>query len=114
MMHNLECQDHDWDMQMQETEEVWSSLLTKGVDFARKYRLDFQFIPQGESADHEAFATAFAAEGYDVALYEEDTTIEASVGKVDLSLNAIWHHEKRTTKIALRFGFEPDGWGFFH
>jgi hypothetical protein len=32
---------------------------------------------------------------------------------VPFTLEAIWEHEERTTRIALARGFEPDGWGFW-
>mgnify|MGYP001802706404 CR=1 FL=1 len=38
--------------------------------------------------------------------------IAASIDGVHLTLEDIWSHEERATKIALSRGYEPDGWGF--
>jgi len=44
--------------------------------------------------------------------YSDGRTLEASIGPIDLSADAIWEHESATTRIAIKCGFRPDGWGF--
>lgn len=105
--------DHDWDSQYQETAWVWNDLQSKGIDFRRAYKLDIQFVPDASTADIGSFREALRAAGYDIGVYDVRSTVEARTSAIVLTLASVWEHEKRSTEIALRYGFSPDGWGFF-
>jgi hypothetical protein len=104
--------NYDWDHQHQETVWVWNDLQSKGIDFQRAYRLDIQFMPTASTADDEAFAATLRAAGYHAKFYRDDRTVQATTPAIVLTLESVWEHERRTTEIALRCGFRPDGWGF--
>ncbi|GAB4372119.1 MAG: hypothetical protein Kow00114_33410 [Kiloniellaceae bacterium] len=104
--------DHDWDRQREETAWVWNDLRSKGVDFERAYKLDLQFLPSNPTADRRVFAESLRALEYEVKFYRDDPTVEATSPAMVLTIESIWQHEQRTTEIALRCGFRPDGWGF--
>ncbi|MEM6439772.1 MAG: hypothetical protein AAF763_08795, partial [Pseudomonadota bacterium] len=74
-------------------------------------RLDLQFVP-GEAADAPAFLRALGMFGYEAEGALDGAEVEASVDAV-LTLEDVWRHEERTTKIALARGYVPDGWGFW-
>jgi hypothetical protein len=48
--------------------------------------------------------------GFQTRVDEDGETLEARIGPIEISANAIWTEEKRATEIALKFGFDPDGW----
>lgn len=105
--------DHDWDHQYRETAWVWNDLQSKDIDFQQASRLDIQFVPASSTADIGGFTEALRAAGYDVKGYRNNPTIEATTSAMLLTLESIWQHERKATEIALRYGFRPDGWGFF-
>lgn len=111
-MSDLDGHNHDWDRQFRETEQVWHALKSDGVDFAKCYCLDLQFVAQIEAADKAGFAASLAAADFTVCSYHEDQTVEASVPGMLLTPYSIWQHERRATEIGFQFGFAPDGWGF--
>ncbi|NIA69859.1 ribonuclease E inhibitor RraB [Pelagibius litoralis] len=104
--------DHDWDRQFQETERAYNDLRRKAVDFEPSYKLDLQFFPGTASPDRDGFAAALRKAGYEVSFYRDDSTVEATTAPLLLTVDSIWAHERKATKIALRHGFKPDGWGF--
>lgn len=104
---------HDWDHQYQETVWVWNDLQTKSINFLKAYRLDIQFMPASSAADAVGLTEALRAAGYDVKAYRNNPTVEATTSAMLLTLESIWQHERKATEIALRYGFKPDGWGFF-
>jgi hypothetical protein len=106
--------DHDFDKQRNETLRVWHDLSTKND--LPKSAVDFQFVPVSPTADWDLFETQLAAAGYRWERYSgtrRGSTLEASIGPIDLSAGAIWKHEFAATQIAIKCGFRPDGWGFF-
>jgi hypothetical protein len=104
--------EHDWDRQHHETVWVWEDLRSKGVNFERTYRLDLHFIPTAPSADREGFAEVLRAADYEVRLYDDDATVQATTAAMKLTPESIWAHERPATESALSHGFAPDGWGF--
>lgn len=104
--------DHDFEAQRRDTLRAWKELSTK-QDFPKRAVLDLQFVPRESGADWHAFQHQLAAEGYHVKRYDNGGTLEASVGPIDLDFNSIWQHEFKTTKLAIEWGFLPDGWGVF-
>ncbi len=103
---------HDWDGQYKETAWVWNDLQSKQIDFQHPHTLEIQFLPAGPSPDVPGFSEALEAAGYTVRHYRNNPTVEAAVASIRLTLETLWEHERRTTEIALRHGFSPDGWGF--
>jgi hypothetical protein len=102
-----------WDFAAQkaDTEHTLKVLAEQGVPEGAAIRLDLQFVP-GEGADAAAFLRALGMFGYEAEGSLDGTEVEASVDAV-LTLDDVWAHEERTTKIALARGYVPDGWGFW-
>ncbi|QDL91696.1 ribonuclease E inhibitor RraB [Paroceanicella profunda] len=104
----------DWAEQRRDTEFTYAELKKEaGIAPGTVITLDLQFLPAETDSDEEAFMKALSSFGYDVNRYEEDDTVEATVEGVPFTIEDIWVHEERTTKIALARGFAPDGWGFW-
>ena len=102
---------HDFDAQREETFWVWNDLIEKHGPMPPAV-LEMQFVPADETADAEKFDGLLQAVGYQVSHYEDDDTVEAAIGPLELSGDVIWTHELATSKIALNCGYRPDGWGF--
>ncbi|MEO1540221.1 MAG: hypothetical protein AAFU59_07550 [Pseudomonadota bacterium] len=103
----------DWDFELQraQTAHTLHHLETEeGVDMTLRVTLDLEFLP-GKDADPAACTKALAMFGYH-ADPGEDGTLTVQIDNVALTLDEVWLHEERTTKIALARGFTPDGWGF--
>lgn len=102
-----------WDYAAQKADTVHTLevLAKEGVPEGAPIRLDLQFVP-GEGADAPAFLRALGSFGYAAEGSLDGAEIEASVD-ASLTLDEIWLHEERTTKIALARGYVPDGWGFW-
>ncbi len=81
-----------------------------------RVNLDVFLVP-GEGADQEALERALAMFGYGGELTEdeEDGSVSFVVTAEDteMSLEGIWLHEERITKVGLARGYTPDGWGFW-
>ena len=104
--------NHNFEAQRASTVQVWKELSRKsGLPVTAV--LDLQFVPKERGVDWGAFERQLAAAGYQTERYDDGNTLEASIGPIDLDLDTIWHHECKTSKIAIEFGFLPDGWGFF-
>lgn len=104
----------DWGEQRRDTEYTFEELKREAeLEEGTIITLDLQFLPAETDSDQDAFVKALKSFGYDVTIYEEDDTVEASVEGVAFTVEDIWLHEERTTKIALSRGFAPDGWGFW-
>lgn len=107
--------ESDWDFEHQraETELTIIELQAEaGLDAADRITLDFEFLPDEAESDRAALVKALASFGY-LASATEDGRVEASKIDIPFSLEEIWAHEERTTKIALARGFRPNGWGFW-
>ena len=103
----------DWDFNHQKAETAWTihNLCQKqGLTEGMMINLDLQFIP-GEGADAQAFIRALGMFGY--AVTQDSELVQAEVEGTAFTLDGIWEHEERCTKIALARGFVPDGWGFW-
>lgn len=106
-------EDGGWDFEIQRavTAHTLSELAAQGAPEGAPIRLDLQFVP-GDGADAPAFLRALGMFGYAAEGSLDGEEVEASVDAV-LTLDDIWLHEERTTKIALARGYVPDGWGFW-
>ena len=104
---------HDFQSQRDETLSVWSEL-SSANDLPASAILELQFVPKSESADGEALEARLIQAGYRVERYEDDgeETLEASIGPIELSAEAIWSHELAATEISIECGYSPDGWCF--
>ena len=101
---------HDFDAQKTESAETFTALERQFGPFRAQITLDLHFMAIDLRADPQGCADALLAEGYVVDLFEG--MIEASIDVDEVNAEAIWGHEERTTKIALKYGMSPDGWGF--
>lgn len=107
------AEDWDWELQQAQTAATVHQLLQEtSVTEGAIITLDLSFMPT-TAADEAALEKALVTFGYGVAEGEGEDEILASVSEVPFTLDAIWTHEERTTKMALARGFEPDGWGFW-
>jgi hypothetical protein len=75
--------------------------------------VDFQFVPVTNTANWSGFVNEIKGMGYKSDRYEDGNTLEISTRPIALSAERIWFHEKKFTIIGHRYGFAPDGWGFF-
>ncbi len=111
----------DWAAQKRDTDFTYKELMKEsGLEPGTLITLDLQFLPSETDFDEDALVKALESFGYEVSVYaeEEDAdeglfTVEASVAGVPFTVDDIWKHEERTTKIALARGYAPDGWGFW-
>lgn len=108
----------DWDYaeQRADTEMTIDQVRKEsGLDATAMITLDLEFLPEEKDADVAAFIKALQSFGYLASAAEDDPDgrIDATVLDIPFTLEAIWMHEERTTKLALARGFVPDGWGFW-
>lgn len=75
--------------------------------------VDFQFVPVSSNVNLSGFINKISSLEYKTDHYEDDSTVEISTRPIVLSAERIWFHEKLFTEIGQKFGFAPDGWGFF-
>ena len=108
--------DWDWDEQKADTElSIAEVRAESGLDEGALITLDLEFLPENKDADAAAFIKALESFGYLASAAENDPDgrIDATVLDIPFTLETIWLHEERTTKLALARGFVPDGWGFW-
>jgi len=104
----------DFDHQRAETAATVAELAADaGLTPAHRITLDLQFVPMVADADRDALERALKSFGYTPGEGDDDDTVAVSVRDVPFTLEAIWEHEERTSRMALARGFEPDGWGFW-
>ncbi|KEJ96717.1 hypothetical protein SUH3_15285 [Pseudosulfitobacter pseudonitzschiae] len=75
--------------------------------------VDFHFVPIKNTANWSGFMSEIKDMGYKSEPYEDEGTLEISTRPIALSAERIWFHEKQFTIVGERYGFAPDGWGFF-
>lgn len=102
--------------QKAETRAVFDEMAAQGP-LPKKAGVDFQFAPEAEDADWDAFSEAAEDLGLEVEWYQgdspEDRWVEVTVPEVKVTFDAIWAHEERLTLLAALHGFAPQGWGLF-
>ena len=106
-----------WDYagQKADTEWMWRQLKNRqAAEPNEPITLDIQFYGARARVDPQAFAAALRRAGFEAHAYKQDgeQVVEATAPEAEFSLDCIWYFEKRATGIALKFGFEPEGWGF--
>ena len=115
--YNDPGEDWDWDAQRADTEWVFRDLKGKSVAKpGQRIDLDILFVPaeEGEDAGAPALVAALKAAGFAAEAFKEDgeALVEATAEGADFSLETIWFAEQKATRIALKHGYAPDGWGF--
>lgn len=101
----------DWELQQAQSAHTVAELLKDGVKEGATITLDFSFKAI-EGADRTALEKALVMFGYELG-EDAETEFTASISDIPFTLDSIWTHEERTTKMALSRGFAPDGWGFW-
>ncbi|MGJ8584686.1 MAG: ribonuclease E inhibitor RraB [Marinosulfonomonas sp.] len=105
MANNLEDQKR-------ETFWVFSDLQSKQA-LPEMAIVDFNFVPENSTANWSGFMKEISDLGYESDKYEDGSALEISTRPMALSAERIWFHEQKFTIIGQKFGFAPDGWGFF-
>jgi hypothetical protein len=100
---------HDYAAQRAETFETFDEI-GKIEDLPASAVVNFLFLPEEIDAPFAAAEKALRKAGFQTRVDEEDETLEARIGPIEISAATIWVEEKRATEIALAFGFDPDGW----
>jgi len=75
--------------------------------------VDYMFVAT-DGADWGAFETALDMAGFDAEreLDNDEPYLVAILADQPISALTIWMGEDMASKIALKHGFTPDGWGF--
>lgn len=110
-------EDWDWDAQREDTEWVFRDLRNKKMaKVGQKIDLDIQFVPARPGADADGAVRALLKAGFAAESFEDEEDgeiiVEATAEDAEFTLRTIWFAESKATKIALAYGYAPDGWGF--
>jgi hypothetical protein len=100
---------HDYKAQEAETFETFVEI-GKIDDLPKRAVVNFLFLADELDAPFAAAEKALKAAGFTPRQDEDGETLEARTEVMEISAAAIWAQEKRATEIALKFGFDPDGW----
>lgn len=108
-------EDWDWEAQKADTDWVFRDLKGKKVaEPGQRIDLDIVFVPVEDDRGAKALVAALREAGYAAEAYEDEgeMLVEATAEDADFSFDTIWFAESKATRIALKFGYAPDGWGF--
>ncbi len=104
--------------QKAETEETFERLSRRYI-LPAEVPLGLEFVPIDGAGDREGLIAAAAALGYEANWFPGEDEEDPSDGYLELervispvTVDEIWRHESLLTELALRHGFEADGWGF--
>ncbi|MDZ4094106.1 MAG: hypothetical protein U1D35_04250 [Paracoccaceae bacterium] len=100
---------HDYEAQRAETFESFAALGNRAA-LPNHAVVDFQFYPDDKDANWAACENALRAKGFRTKRFEDEDTLEASFGPIEVMPESIWHYERQATEIAIAYGFDPDGW----
>lgn len=100
---------HDYNAQQAETFETFVEI-GKIDDLPKRAVVNFLFLAEEIDAPFVAAEKALKAAGFVTHQDDDGETLEARTAEMEVSAASIWAEEKRATEIALKFGFEPDGW----
>jgi hypothetical protein len=100
---------HDYNAQKAETFETFEAL-GEGADLPARAVVTYQFFPESSEPNWAGLTKALEAKGFRCEVFEDEDTLDASIGPMAVTPDAIWTQEKIATEIALKFEFEPDGW----
>ncbi len=108
---------HDFAAQKAETLAIYQDLSAQQdlPDFAD---IDYVLVPEAPAADWKPLAEALADNGFETEYVTPDEDggspyVVATLTDQIISADSIWIGEEVATRIALPYGFVPDGWGFF-
>lgn len=102
----------DLSSQKKETESIFEEIVASH-GLPKTAVVNFQFVDDEGDAQFEEFIDAVEAAGYAADWIEDEDCVEVTTGDEPLTVEGLWAHEERLTRIAATFGLEPDGWGFF-
>lgn len=76
--------------------------------------VEFQMVPLNKGSDWDEFSIELQAQGFTIERHQHgpDKTLEIRTRPLSLSAEVIWQYEERLTKLAKKYGFTLDGWGF--
>ena len=100
---------HDYKAQQAETFETFDEI-GKIDSLPKRAVVNFLFLAEELDAPFADAVKALTAAGFVARMDEDGETLEARTPEMEISAAAIWVEEKRATEIALKFGFDPDGW----
>jgi hypothetical protein len=100
---------HDYKAQEAETFETFEEI-GKIDSLPKRAVVNFLFLAEEVDAPFGPAAKALDAAGFVTHADEDGETLEARTAEMEISAAAIWVQERRATEIALKFGFDPDGW----
>ena len=100
---------HDYKAQQAETFETFEEI-GKIDSLPKRAVVNFLFLAEEVEAPFAAAEKALKAAGFVTRQDDDGETLEARTAEMEISAAAIWAEEKRATEIALKFGFDPDGW----
>ncbi|WP_157056518.1 ribonuclease E inhibitor RraB [Pseudorhodobacter aquimaris] len=100
---------HDYKAQQDETFETFVEI-GKIDSLPKRAVVNFLFLAEDLDAPFSVAAKALTAAGFVTLIDDDGETLEARSAEMEISAPAIWAEEKRATEIALKFGFDPDGW----
>jgi hypothetical protein len=112
----LDPEEWDWERQKGETEQVVRDIRTQvhRLSPGQPIGLTVRFVPAVGTADPGGLIDALRTAGFSSGVQEPDGQMPRCVVATTDSVfdaGAIWEHEERSTRIALGYGFRPDGWG---
>lgn len=100
---------HDFQGQQNETKATFKEI-GKMADLPKRAVVNYLFLADDTDGPFAACEAALAKAGFSTLIDNDEATVEARIGPIAITADAIWAEEKRATEIALAFGFEPDGW----
>tara|TARA_R110002096_G_scaffold193939_5_gene375872 strand:- start:224 stop:547 length:324 start_codon:yes stop_codon:yes gene_type:complete len=100
---------HDFKAQRAETFETFVEI-GQIDDLPKTAVVNFLFLADETDAPFAACETALQTKGFATRRDEDGETLEARIGPMAISAETIWEQEQAATEIALKFGFDPDGW----
>lgn len=100
---------HDYEAQRRETFETFEEL-RKEPDLPKQAVIHFLFFAEEMEPDWQTAEKSLRAAGFTVERDEDEGMIDAAIGPIPVTPEAIWEQEKRATEIALLSDFFPDGW----
>ncbi len=100
---------HDWEAQRAETFDTFEEL-RRQPDLPARATVHFLFVAEDLEPDWAGFEAALMAAGFAPDRDEEEAMVDAAIGPIDFTPEAIWEKERIATEIALRYEFWPDGW----
>ncbi len=100
---------HDYDAQRAETFATFDEI-GRIDDLPKRAEVNFLFLADDLDPPFEKAGKLLQNKGFRTEVDAEGETLEARIGPVEVSAEAIWDYERQATELVLPLGFEPDGW----